>query len=123
MRGEPRRTILNRATLARHSKRKGETRRSPAKRAKATAPHHREKQGSKGAKLKRSARILPNGSVQKSVRVLVTSKNGGHPPGAEEEVSSELQSPADIESRIRDLTKLAKEQGYLTFEDLNEALP
>ncbi|MFN2477163.1 MAG: RNA polymerase sigma factor RpoD [Chthoniobacterales bacterium] len=29
----------------------------------------------------------------------------------------------DIEGRIRELIKLAKEQGYLTFDDLNEALP
>ena len=29
----------------------------------------------------------------------------------------------DIQSRIRELIKLAKEQGYLTFDDLNEALP
>ncbi len=34
-------------------------------------------------------------------------------------------SPAsgDIQARIRELIKLAKEQGYLTFDDLNEALP
>jgi RNA polymerase primary sigma factor len=31
--------------------------------------------------------------------------------------------PADIQARIRELIKLAKEQGYLTFDDLNEALP
>ena len=30
---------------------------------------------------------------------------------------------AATEPRIRDLIKLAKEQGYLTFDDLNEALP
>lgn len=29
----------------------------------------------------------------------------------------------DVQSRIRELIKLAKEQGYLTFDDLNEALP
>jgi RNA polymerase primary sigma factor len=29
----------------------------------------------------------------------------------------------DIQGRIRELIKLAKEQGYLTFDDLNEALP
>src|SRR6202040_3528431 len=28
-----------------------------------------------------------------------------------------------LQSRIRELIKLAKEQGYLTFDDLNEALP
>ncbi len=34
-----------------------------------------------------------------------------------------MHSPADTEQRIRELIKLAKEQGYLTFDDLNEALP
>ncbi|MDQ6623160.1 MAG: RNA polymerase sigma factor RpoD [Verrucomicrobiota bacterium] len=32
-------------------------------------------------------------------------------------------SSTDMQSRIRELIKLAKEQGYLTFDDLNEALP
>ncbi len=31
--------------------------------------------------------------------------------------------PGDTQGRIRELIKLAKEQGYLTFDDLNEALP
>ncbi|MGZ5022998.1 MAG: RNA polymerase sigma factor region1.1 domain-containing protein, partial [Chthoniobacterales bacterium] len=30
-------------------------------------------------------------------------------------------SPGDTQARIRELIKLAKEQGYLTFDDLNEA--
>jgi len=34
-----------------------------------------------------------------------------------------LYSSVEVQARIRDLIKLAKEQGYLTFEDLNEALP
>ena len=34
-----------------------------------------------------------------------------------------VETPSDIQSRIRELIKLAKEQGYLTFDDLNEALP
>jgi RNA polymerase primary sigma factor len=34
-----------------------------------------------------------------------------------------LPIAAATEPRIRDLIKLAKEQGYLTFDDLNEALP
>src|SRR5437588_960144 len=32
-------------------------------------------------------------------------------------------APDDLQARIRDLTKLAKEHGYFTFEDLNEGLP
>jgi RNA polymerase primary sigma factor len=34
-----------------------------------------------------------------------------------------LHSPIEIQSRIRELIKLAKEQGYLTFDDLNDTLP
>jgi RNA polymerase primary sigma factor len=34
-----------------------------------------------------------------------------------------VQSEVDLQARIRELIKLAKEQGYLTFDDLNEALP
>ncbi len=34
-----------------------------------------------------------------------------------------ISSEVDLQARIRELIKLAKEQGYLTFDDLNEALP
>jgi RNA polymerase primary sigma factor len=36
---------------------------------------------------------------------------------------SDYAGTVDIQTRIRELIKLAKEQGYLTFDDLNEALP
>jgi len=36
---------------------------------------------------------------------------------------ADLPGSAEMEGRIRELIKLAKEQGYLTFDDLNEALP
>jgi len=36
---------------------------------------------------------------------------------------SGLYSSIEVQARIRELIKLAKEQGYLTFDDLNEALP
>ena len=36
---------------------------------------------------------------------------------------TDLHSGSEIQGRIRELIKLAKEQGYLTFDDLNEALP
>ena len=45
---------------------------------------------------------------------------------ASSEISSAVfasHGSADIQGRIRELIKLAKEQGYLTFDDLNEALP
>ena len=37
--------------------------------------------------------------------------------------ASVLYSAIEVQNRIRELIKLAKEQGYLTFDDLNEALP
>ncbi|HZR04726.1 MAG TPA: RNA polymerase sigma factor RpoD [Candidatus Udaeobacter sp.] len=37
--------------------------------------------------------------------------------------TSRLYSTIELQGRIRELIKLAKEQGYLTFDDLNEALP
>ncbi|MDP9254006.1 MAG: RNA polymerase sigma factor RpoD [Verrucomicrobiota bacterium] len=37
--------------------------------------------------------------------------------------SSDSPAGGDVQIRIRELIKLAKEQGYLTFDDLNEALP
>ncbi|MEY2601016.1 MAG: polymerase primary sigma factor, partial [Verrucomicrobiota bacterium] len=36
---------------------------------------------------------------------------------------TEADAAAEIQLRLRELIKLAKEQGYLTFDDLNEALP
>ncbi|MDQ3626126.1 MAG: RNA polymerase subunit sigma, partial [Verrucomicrobiota bacterium] len=37
--------------------------------------------------------------------------------------SAEAPVAGETQARIRELIKLAKEQGYLTFDDLNEALP
>ncbi len=50
------------------------------------------------------------------------SHNQREEPGAP---NGELPLPVSsaAQARIRDLMKLAKEQGYLTFDDLNEALP
>jgi RNA polymerase primary sigma factor len=46
--------------------------------------------------------------------------------GADASESEDILVPSagtDVQTRIRELIKLAKEQGYLTFDDLNEALP
>ena len=44
-------------------------------------------------------------------------------PGALLKSKTEADTAAEIQLRLRELIKLAKEQGYLTFDDLNEALP
>src|SRR4051812_35984495 len=46
-----------------------------------------------------------------------SNKNNNRSPG------SAMSSEDELQVRIRELIKLAKEQGYLTFDDLNEALP
>ena len=38
-------------------------------------------------------------------------------------MTADAAGSSEMQSRIRELIKLAKEQGYLTFDDLNEALP
>jgi RNA polymerase primary sigma factor len=52
-----------------------------------------------------------------------TQRNGSLPEPREQMAASRLYSAIELQSRIRELIKLAKEQGYLTFDDLNEALP
>src|SRR5438477_3064168 len=40
-----------------------------------------------------------------------------------EETNRVTLAPDDMQGRIRELAKLAKEQGYVTFDDLNDVLP
>ncbi len=49
--------------------------------------------------------------------------HNGQLPDAAPIALSGLYSAVEVQNRIRELIKLAKEQGYLTFDDLNEALP
>src|ERR1700741_4439496 len=49
-----------------------------------------------------------------------TSVNGDHSPPAR---ISHTETSFDLQERLRELVKLAKEQGYLTYDDINEALP
>src|ERR1700741_4926649 len=49
-----------------------------------------------------------------------TSVNGAHPINGR---FLESDSGFDLQERLRELVKLAKEQGYLTYDDINEALP
>jgi RNA polymerase primary sigma factor len=50
----------------------------------------------------------------------LTSQNGNH---ASPVRVSHSESNFDLQDRLRELVKLAKEQGYLTYDDINEALP
>ena len=50
----------------------------------------------------------------------ITSTNGAslYPPRL-----SHSDTAFDLQERVRDMVKLAKEQGYVTYDDINEALP
>ena len=116
--------IRNRTILARHSKRRGGSRQSSARRLNRS----QRKRGvprrsiAVGANPKRQPRI----TALKIARVTPASKrsnNGPLPDPARVASASGLYSAIEVQNRIRELIKLAKEQGYLTFDDLNEALP
>ena len=57
------------------------------------------------------------------VRTRSARSHNGQLPDAAPIALSGLYSAIEVQNRIRELIKLAKEQGYLTFDDLNEALP
>jgi RNA polymerase primary sigma factor len=110
--------------LARHSKRKARIRHSAAKapKFKRTSLRAGIKTAQSKLSLKGSGKIssLKSRGIPSSVHL--RESNGDSPknmtePFGEAPVTNELQV------RIRELIKLAKEQGYLTFDDLNEALP
>jgi RNA polymerase primary sigma factor len=109
--------------LARPSKTKASKRRSPVTRAKLKRVYRGFAKRASGArrlsaKMKRpSVPRSKRRAIEKQKRsVRVNSKSKPEP-------TSLLHSEGDLQGRIRELIKLAKEQGYLTFDDLNEALP
>jgi RNA polymerase primary sigma factor len=75
---------------------------------------------------------LPKSAEPQQLNALKSTDNAAPVPLTREVALAEisqLSGPADlpggaeIQGRIRELIKLAKDQGYLTFDDLNEALP
>jgi RNA polymerase primary sigma factor len=63
--------------------------------------------------VKKPAARLPSKAAISGHNGELAGTNGDSPP----------TSASNTQARIRELIKLAKEQGYLTFDDLNEALP
>jgi RNA polymerase primary sigma factor len=110
--------------LARHSKRKGGSRQSSAQRLKVS--QRRRGSSRRLVALRRNLKKRPRIAAFKAKRIKLASRqrnNGPSPEPREETAASRLYSAIEVQSRIRELIKLAKEQGYLTFDDLNEGLP
>ncbi len=77
-----------------------------------------------------SSAARPNGARPAASGTKKT--KGAHPAGsaangtataATEDNHAKAYDPQELQEKIRELIKLAKEQGYLTFDDINEALP
>jgi RNA polymerase primary sigma factor len=105
--------------LARHSKRKARARGSSIKRpGPKRLRRSRATASTLWRELKRQAKVIalkPN-----RIGALVRARKRGR-PGSDTAIDSRAAN--EIQIRIRELIKLSKEQGYLTFDDLNEALP
>jgi RNA polymerase primary sigma factor len=109
--------------LARHSKRRGGRRQSSAQRLNRS---HRRRSVSRKPFALRKNRKKPRIGALKIKRIRPGSarrNNGPLPEAARQLAAADLFSTIEVQNRIRELIKLAKEQGYLTFDDLNEALP
>src|SRR5205823_13922404 len=116
--------ISNPIILARHSKHRGGSRQSSAKRLKQVERRSPSKRPV-ALRLRRKLKKQPRIAALKAKRRPTSPQhqNGSLPEPREQMAASRLYSAIELQSRIRELIKLAKEQGYLTFDDLNEALP
>jgi RNA polymerase primary sigma factor len=74
-------------------------------------------------KLKKRGKIIAFKPGRISALVKARRRDGQKPGRPRSEMATPSRAATEIQSRIRELIKLAKEQGYLTFDDLNDALP
>jgi len=111
--------------LARHSKRRGGSRKSSSQRLKTRQLRHRsiKKASVRRRNLKKRPKIAA--FKAKGITLVRGQQSNGEQLRKPQNgfAAAHLHSAIEIEGRIRELIKLAKEQGYLTFDDLNEALP
>ncbi len=121
----PRNPPRPRKNLRQSSRAKAATRQSPRQ------PKPPSPKGRKPAPLQ-SSPASQGREIQRLHPAPKAASNGHHPPAASRARSSSprpdaatlnrLDSP-EIQDKLRELVKLAKEQGYITFDDLSEILP
>jgi RNA polymerase primary sigma factor len=105
-RGRPRKHPLPAAGLPKRGR--GRPRKDPLP----TAPIPKRGRG-RPAAMRPPGRIAEGGNGAAAPAAMTLGTNGDAP----------APTNSNTQARIRDLIKLAKEQGYLTFDDLNDALP
>jgi RNA polymerase primary sigma factor len=107
--------------LAKHLKRGAASKPAVKKAVKPKAARPAAASKKKVAKPKAAARKSSSRTKEKSASKAGREKETSLP--LSDLAPDAITAPRDMEGRIRELIKLAKEQGYLTFDDLNEALP
>ena len=106
----------------------------PAKAAKVAAKGGKTSKATKAPKAEKSTRAAKAAKVTKDSKVKAPAqeKNGSTSPTASASVPSAIKPSGtlisvidqpDVQDKLRELVRLAKEQGYLTYDDVNEALP
>jgi len=93
---------------------------SPATHVAKPEPTHAH--GKNGKAVKPVKDESPKTAASKIAAPKAGTKTGSKAVSATGTPISVLDQP-DVQEKLRELIKLAKEQGYLTFDDLNEALP
>src|SRR2546423_15124583 len=107
--------------MARHSKAKKSLRRSSAKRPKFKRAQRAPGSNGSAPRLGLKGRATIAAFKAKRITRLVRARRTR--PDALLKSKTEADAAAELQAQLRELIKLAKEQGYLTFDDLNEALP
>ena len=101
-------------------------RKTPAKTAKPAAKRSSKKAAVKSTSSTRKKNVKASAdkspSTKKKAPARKTTARAKAPAKVEQSAKSPLDSP-EFQPIVRDLIRLAKEQEYLTFDDINEALP
>jgi RNA polymerase primary sigma factor len=71
----------------------------------------------------KSNRKTPKGPALLAAPSASPESSGGNGDNGSSVRISHTETSFDLQDRLRELVKLAKEQGYLTYDDINEALP
>ncbi|HWY92937.1 MAG TPA: RNA polymerase sigma factor RpoD [Chthoniobacterales bacterium] len=91
---------------------------------------------SKTTSEEKNTKLLGNGAVNPKRRALDSGSSPSGTESTEEFIAASTNGQSaypsrlsqsdpsfDLQERVRDMVKLAKEQGYVTYDDINEALP
>ncbi len=98
------------------------TKAAKAPKAEAKAPDKKAKESAEKPAVKKTTAADSAAPAKSSASIKVQPAAAAEPTKVSTHVISILDLP-EVQEKIRELIKLAKEQGYLTFDDLNEALP